>query len=151
MSVHAHWVYLGALFSALVQSTLGLTMIARVAWNISKDPHGLKCGVTIYRLVVLMSAIFIFVRATPTALVIMFDPPYPLTKSLETQYIAVMFGLPIAATFACIVEVAKKPLERMLKESGVEFKAPILPEIRRELLIIGCCLVLAFLIVMSRG
>jgi hypothetical protein len=83
MSVHAHWVYLGALFSALVQSTLGLTMIARVAWNISKDPHGLKCGVTIYRLVVLMSAIFIFVRATPTALVILFDPPYPLTKSLD--------------------------------------------------------------------
>jgi hypothetical protein len=139
---HAHWIYVGALFSALVQSTLGLTMLARCVWNMNRDPHGPMCGISIYRALVLVAAIFIFVRATPTALVIMFDPPYPLTTSLETQYVAVMFGL---------VELARRPLEKVLKESGIELSHPIWPDVKNEVAIIACCLVLAFLIVMSRG
>lgn len=146
-----HWIYVGALFSALTQSMLGLALMARVAKDMSRDKHPWYCGITAYRLGILTAAAFIFVRATPTGLVIMFDPPYPLTTSLKTQYIAVMFGLPIAILFAVLVEVAKRPLTRKLKEPGVELTRPVWPEIRREVAIVVVCLVLAFLIVMGRG
>jgi hypothetical protein len=145
-----HWIYVGALFAALGQSTLALTLMIRVAKDMTVDRHPLRCGISIYRLTILIASLFIFVRATPTALIVMFDPPYPLTRSLETQYIAVMFGLPIAVMFAIIVEAAKKPLTRKLREPGVELSRPVWPEICKELLIVLVCLVLAFLIVMSR-
>jgi hypothetical protein len=149
--LEGHWVYVGALFSALVQSTLGLTLLARVSKDMLMDRHPYYCGISIYRSLIFVASVFIFVRATPTALVIMFDPPYPLTKSLETQYIAVMFGLPIAIAFAFVVELSKKPLIRKLREPGVELSRPIWPQIRKEVLIILVCLLLAFLIVMGRG
>jgi hypothetical protein len=145
-----HWVYVGALFAALGQSTLALTLTIRVLKDMIRDKHPWYCGISAYRTTILLAGLFIFVRATPTALIIMFDPPYPLTNSLKTQYIAVMFGLPIAIMFAFLVEAAKKPLTRKLREPGVELSRPIWPEIRNEVVIVLVCLVLAFLIVMSR-
>lgn len=149
MSEHA--VYVGALFSALGQACLAASIMYRALSNVIRDPHKLRCLVTAYRVTIITVAFLILLRSLPTALIIMFDPPYPLTRSTLTQYYGVMLGLPIAVFFAILVEFTRRPIVSILKNHCVEMNMPAWKEVRREGGIVLVCLLLSLVVVMGRG
>jgi hypothetical protein len=96
-------------------------------------------------------AVFIIIRSAPIAAVLMFDPPYPLTPAMIAQYSTVIVGLPLVIAFVVLIEFVRQPITRRLKEPSIELTRPTWPEVRREVLIIVVCMMLAYFVVAGRG